>query len=225
MEQLAAVDELCELVSNAIGVSDSVRTYHVNLSVFTSIPDFWGISQLFPIIPIHRLDERPAVRGILSDLTCDSDGKIDKFVGGESSLPLHELEGNRGVNGDGGAYYLGMFLGVQSDGPHSFAVTHAILGPSCGDVLRLMQHEPELMFETLKHRVEEFSSSDGGNSSMALINGLACTFNNMPYLAAASSCSLTAAGINVCYCCDDEDYATDADTVTAEDEQWSYCVA
>ncbi|KAL0412437.1 UNVERIFIED_CONTAM: Arginine decarboxylase [Sesamum radiatum] len=247
MEQLAAVDALCELVSNAIGVSDSVRTYHVNLSVFTSIPDFWGISQLFPIIPIHRLDERPAVRGILSDLTCDSDGKIDKFVGGESSLPLHELEGSRGVSGDGGAYYLGMFLGgayeeaiggvhnlfggpsvvqvSQSDGPHSFAVTHAILGPSCGDVLRLMQHEPELMFETLKHRVEEFSSSDGGSSSMALINGLACSFNNMPYLAAASSCSLTAAGINGYYCCDDEDYAAGADTVTAEEEQWSYCVA
>ncbi|KAK4424096.1 Arginine decarboxylase [Sesamum alatum] len=251
MEQLAAVDALCELVSNAIGVSDSVHTYHVNLSVFTSIPDFWGIGQLFPIIPIHRLDERPAVRGILSDLTCDSDGKIDKFVGGESSLPLHELEGNRGVNGDGGAYYLGMFLGgayeeaiggvhnlfggpsvvrvSQSDGPHSFAVTHAVLGPTCGDVLRVMQHEPELMFETLKHRMAEFSSSDGSSSSMALINGLACSFNNMPYLAAASSCSLTAAaaaaGNNGYYYCSDEDYAAAADTVTAEDEQWSYCVA
>ncbi|KAL0454124.1 UNVERIFIED_CONTAM: Arginine decarboxylase [Sesamum latifolium] len=189
MEQLAAVDALCELVSNAIGVSDSVRTYHVNLSVFTSIPDFWGISQLFPIIPIHRLDERPAVRGILSDLTCDSDGKIDKFVGG-------------------GAY------------EEAIGGVHNLFGgPS------VVQHEPELMFETLKHRVEEFSSSDGGSSSMALINGLACSFNNMPYLAAASSCSLTAAGINGYYCCDDEDYAAAADTVTAEDEQWSYCVA
>ncbi|KAK4401482.1 Arginine decarboxylase 2 [Sesamum angolense] len=63
MEQLAAVDGLCELVSKAIGVSDPVRTYHVNLSIFTSIPDFWGIGQLFPIIPIHRLDEKPGVRG------------------------------------------------------------------------------------------------------------------------------------------------------------------
>ncbi|KAI3447987.1 hypothetical protein Pfo_004652 [Paulownia fortunei] len=248
MEQLAAVDGLCELVSKAIGVSDPVRTYHVNLSIFTSVPDFWGIGQLFPIMPIHRLDERPAVRGILSDLTCDSDGKIDKFIGGESSLPLHELEGNGGVNVDGGAYYLGMFLGgayeealggvhnlfggpsvvrvLQSDGPHSFAVTRAVPGPSCGDVLRVMQHEPELMFQTLKHRLEEFTD-DGGSSSMVLLNGLACSFNNMPYLAAASSCSLTAAaaGNNGYYYCNDENYAAAADSVAAEEEQWSYCVA
>ncbi|CAI9762772.1 unnamed protein product [Fraxinus pennsylvanica] len=143
--RLAAVDGLCELVSKVFGVLDLVRTYYVNLSVFTSIPDFWGIGQLFPIIPIHRLDECPAVRGILMDLTCDSDGKIDKFIGGETSLPLHELEGNGCINGDGGSYYLGMFLGgayeeafwkvrtlfsgpsvvrvSQCNGPYSFAVT------------------------------------------------------------------------------------------------------
>ncbi|MQI72077.1 arginine decarboxylase, partial [Escherichia coli] len=116
------------------------------------------------------MNEKPTVRGILSDLTCDSDGKIDKFIGGESSLPLHEMVGSHGSGG----YYLGMFLGgayeealggvhnlfggpsvvrvLQSDGPHGFAVTRAAPGPSCGDVLRVMQHEPELMFETLKHR-------------------------------------------------------------------------
>nr|ADK91572.1 arginine decarboxylase [Solanum lycopersicum] len=138
IEQLAAVDSICDWVSKAIGVADPVRTYHVNLSVFTSIPDFWGFSQLFPIVPIHRLDEKPTMRGILSDLTCDSDGKVDKFIGGESSLPLHEIG-----SGDGGRYYLGMFLGgayeealgglhnlfggpsvvrvMQSDSPHSFA--------------------------------------------------------------------------------------------------------
>ncbi|KAL3814081.1 hypothetical protein ACJIZ3_015349 [Penstemon smallii] len=244
MEQLAAVDGLCELVSKAIGVSDHVRTYHVNLSVFTSIPDFWGIGQLFPIIPIHKLDEKPGVRGILSDLTCDSDGKINKFIGGESSLPLHELEGNGGVNGDGGSYYLGMFLGgayeealgslhnlfggpsvvsvSQSDGPHSFAVTRAMPGPSCGDVLRVMQHEPELMFQSLKHRIEEIADIGDGISSIALANGIACSFNNMPYLAAASSCGFTAAtaGNNAYYYCND-----DADSVTVEEEQWSYCVA
>jgi arginine decarboxylase len=249
MEQLAAVDGLCELVSKAIGVSDPIRTYHVNLSIFTSIPDFWGIGQLFPIIPIHKLDERPTVRGILSDLTCDSDGKIDKFIGGEPSLPLHELEGNGSVNGDCAPYYLGMFLGgayqeslggvhnlfggpsvvrvSQSDGPHSFAVTCAIPGPSCGDVLRMMQHEPELMFQALKHRVEEFADG-GGCSTIALINGLACSFNNMPYLSAAASCSLTAAaaaGNNGCYCCNDESFASPGDSVGAEEEPWSYCVA
>ncbi|KAH6811926.1 arginine decarboxylase 2 [Perilla frutescens var. frutescens] len=198
MEHLAAVDGLCELVDKAIGIgiSDPVLTYHVNLSVFTSIPDFWGIGQLFPIIPIHRLDERPAMRGFLSDLTCDSDGKIDKFIGGESSLPLHQVGGK-----GGGGYYLGMFLGgayeealggihnlfggpsvirvTQSDGGQSFAVKSAVPGPSCGDVLRAVQHEPEVMFERLRQRVEELV---GGCGCAAVVDGLACSFNNMPYL-------------------------------------------
>lgn len=248
MEQLAAVDGLCEFVSKAIGVSDPVQTYHVNLSVFTSIPDFWGIGQLFPIIPIHRLDERPAVRGILSDLTCDSDGKIDKFIGGESSLPLHKLDMSGGGNGECAPYYLGMFLGgayeealggyhnlfggpsvvrvSQSNGPHSFAVTRAVPGPSCSDVLRVMQYEPELMFQTLKHRIEEFAD-DGGSSSLALADGLACSFNNMPYLASAASCGLTAAvaGNGGYYYCSDESFASSGDAVGAEEEQWSYCIA
>ncbi|EXB43294.1 Arginine decarboxylase [Morus notabilis] len=238
IEQLAAVDGFCEFVWKVIGVSDSTRTYHVNLSVFTSIPDFWGIGQLFPIIPIHRLDQRPAVRGILSDLTCDSDGKIDKFIGGESSLPLHELEGK---------YYLGMFLGgayeealggfhnlfggpsvvrvSQSDGPHSFAVTLAVPGSSCGDVLRVMQHEPELMFEALKHRAEECGSEDDGMANAALASGLAHCFHSMPYLV-GSSCCLTAMNNGGFYYCNDEDeYNAAADSASGEDEQWSYCCA
>ncbi|KAF5745408.1 arginine decarboxylase [Tripterygium wilfordii] len=255
IEELAAVDGLCELIANAIGVSDPTRTYHVNLSVFTSIPDFWGIDQLFPIVPIHRLDQKPVMRGILSDLTCDSDGKIDKFIGGESSLPLHELE-------SGGRYYLGMFLGgayeealggvhnlfggpsivrvSQSDGPHSFAVTHAVPGPSCRDVLRVMQHEPELMFETLKHRAEEFCGSgqdddsdgdDHGIGNAALASCLARSFHNMPYLVPASTCSLTAmnngGGFYYCNGHGDEYNAvvSSADSASGDDEQWSYCVA
>ncbi|KAJ9189655.1 hypothetical protein P3X46_000920 [Hevea brasiliensis] len=245
MEQLAAVDGFCELVGKVIGLSEPIRTYHVNLSVFTSIPDFWGIGQLFPIVPIHRLDHRPAVRGILSDLTCDSDGKIDKFIGGESSLPLHEIEG-------GGRYYLGMFLGgayeeavggvhnlfggpsvvrvLQSDGPHSFAVTAAVPGPSCGDVLRVMQHEPELMFETLKHRAEELClhdedsddgcESDHGMGNAALASSLARSFHNMPYL--VGSCSLTALNNGGLYYGNEDA----ADVAGGDEEQWSsYCCA
>lgn len=219
MEQLAAVDGLCDMVAKALGVDDPVRTYHVNLSIFTSIPDFWGIDQLFPIMPIHRLEQKPRVKGILSDLTCDSDGKIDRFIGGEGSLPLHELETMGG--GVNNKYYLGMFLGgayeealgglhnlfggpsvvqvAQSDGPHSFAVTRAVGGPSCGDVLRAMQHEPELMFQSLKHRAEEYyqceyhfqdESSDDDvdymttGSADSVTNWLARCFHNMPYLQA-----------------------------------------
>lgn len=254
IEQLAAVDGLCDVISKSIGAPDPVRTYHVNLSVFTSIPDFWGIGQLFPIVPIHRLEQKPSVKGILSDLTCDSDGKIDKFIGGESSLPLHELEGDGGTGT--GKYYLGMFLGgayeealgglhnlfggpsvvrvSQSDGPHSFAVTRAVPGPSCGDVLRVMQHEPELMFETLKHRAEECCNDNGNGIGMsALANSLAKSFRNMPYLvantAASSSCSLTAATMNnngFYYCNEDDEYNAAADSATtAGEDEWSYCYA
>ena len=55
-------------------------TYYVNLSIFRSIPDSWAIEQLFLIMPIHRLNEKPSVKGILADITCDSDGKMDRFI-------------------------------------------------------------------------------------------------------------------------------------------------
>ncbi|KAF8405334.1 hypothetical protein HHK36_010238 [Tetracentron sinense] len=239
IEQLAAVDVLCDLVSKTIGASDPVSTYHMNLSLFTSIPDFWAIGQLFPIVPIHRLDQRPGVKGILSDLTCDSDGKIDKFIGGESSLALHELEGQ---GGDG--YYLGMFLGgayqealgglhnlfggpsvvrvSKSDGPHSFAVTRAVPGPSCGDVLRAMQHEPELMFEALKVRAEECGQEDE-LARAALSSSLIRSFHSMPYLVTNSSCANAIANNNAYYYCDHDNINNASATVVGEDEQWTYC--
>ncbi len=82
------------------------RIYVCNLSIFQSLPDHWAIDQLFPIMPIHRLDERPTERAVLGDITCDSDGKIDRFViAGEDDrlLPLHPLR-------PGEPYYLGAFL-------------------------------------------------------------------------------------------------------------------
>ena len=69
--------------------------YYINLSVFQSAPDSWAINQLFPIMPIHRLDEKPTERAILADLTCDSDGKIDRFIDLrdiKSLLELHPLQ-------------------------------------------------------------------------------------------------------------------------------------
>jgi arginine decarboxylase len=81
-------------------------TYFCNFSVFQSLPDSWAIDQLFPIMPIHRLDERPNRIGVLADVTCDSDGKIDHFVSlrdVKRTLELHEL-----VPGE--KYYLAVFL-------------------------------------------------------------------------------------------------------------------
>jgi arginine decarboxylase len=80
--------------------------YFLNFSLFQSLPDSWAIDQLFPIMPIHRLDEQPLRHGTLQDVTCDSDGKIDKFVGdkhGRPALELHEFR-------DGEDYILGIFL-------------------------------------------------------------------------------------------------------------------
>jgi arginine decarboxylase len=84
-----------------------VDRYFCNFSVFQSLPDSWAIDQLFPIMPIHRLDEEPTRRGTLQDVSCDSDGKIDRFVGGETgrpSLELHPFLDN------GEPYMLGIFL-------------------------------------------------------------------------------------------------------------------
>jgi arginine decarboxylase len=83
-----------------------VDRYFCNFSVFQSLPDSWAIDQLFPMMPIHRLDEEPTRRGTIQDVTCDSDGKIDRFVGikdGSPSLELHEPR-------EGEAYMLGVFL-------------------------------------------------------------------------------------------------------------------
>jgi arginine decarboxylase len=81
-------------------------TYFCNFSIFQSLPDSWAIDQLFPILPIHRLDERPTRTAVLADITCDSDGKIDHFVSlrdVKRTLELHELKTDE-------KYYLAAFL-------------------------------------------------------------------------------------------------------------------
>ena len=81
-------------------------TYFCNFSVFQSLPDSWAIDQLFPILPIHRLNEEPSNRAVLADITCDSDGKIDHFIDRrdvKDVLELHPFQ-------PGTPYYLGAFL-------------------------------------------------------------------------------------------------------------------
>ncbi len=81
-------------------------TYFCNFSVFQSLPDSWAVDQLFPVLPIHRLNERPSRFGVLADITCDSDGKIARFIDVKdvkNVLELHELR-------EGQDYHLGIFL-------------------------------------------------------------------------------------------------------------------
>jgi len=93
-------DEIVELESK---FSDQ---YLCNFSVFQSLLDHWGYGQLFPIMPLHRLNEEPQRRGTLADITCDSDGRVSKFINlyeeGVDTLPLHDLNGK--------PYYVGVFL-------------------------------------------------------------------------------------------------------------------
>src|SRR3546814_2542534 len=117
-----------------------VDKYFVNFSVFESMPDVWAIDQVFPIVPIERLDEEPTRRGIIADLTCDSDGKIDTYVENEdldTSLPLHELR-------QGESYRLGFFLvgayqEILGDIHNLFGDTDAIEVSIDGDGFAIVQ--------------------------------------------------------------------------------------
>ncbi len=101
--------------------------YFCNFSIFQSMPDAWAISQLFPIAPIHRLDEQPNRLAVLADITCDSDGKVDRFVDKreeKKTLELHDLKENE-------PYYLGIFLlgayqEVLGDLHNLFGDTHVV---------------------------------------------------------------------------------------------------
>ena len=117
-----------------------VDKYFVNFSVFESMPDVWAIDQVFPIVPISRLDEEPARRGIIADLTCDSDGKIDAYVENEdldSSLPLHALR--KGERYCLGFFLVGAYQEILGDIHNLFGDTDAIEVRIEGDGCRIVQ--------------------------------------------------------------------------------------
>lgn len=98
------LDDVPEELENLESILSDV--YFCNFSVFQSLPDSWAIDQLFPIMPIHRLNERPTRKGVLADITCDSDGKIDRFVSlrdVKRTLELHDIK-------EDDEYYLAAFL-------------------------------------------------------------------------------------------------------------------
>ncbi len=113
-EDLQSLDEL---------LSD---TYFCNFSLFQSIPDSWAIGQLFPVMPIHRLDERPSQHGVLGDITCDSDGKIDQFIDRrdvKKTLPLHPLNDEPYLLA---VFLIGAYQEILGDLHNLFGDTHAV---------------------------------------------------------------------------------------------------
>jgi len=140
--------------------------YFCNFSVFQSLPDSWAIGQLFPIMPIHRLDERPTHRAVLADMTCDSDGKIDRFVdlaGARRVLEVHEL--NKSENYYLAAFLVGAYQETLGDLHNLFGDTHVVhvrlreeggwwieetvKGDSASDVLAYMRYEVDQLVPRL----------------------------------------------------------------------------
>ncbi|MDH4259159.1 MAG: biosynthetic arginine decarboxylase [Gammaproteobacteria bacterium] len=138
-------------------------TYFCNMSVFQSLPDSWAIDQLFPIMPLHRLEERPGRSAVLADITCDSDGKIDRFVSSRDTkraLEVHELR-------PGEDYFLAAFLvgayqetlgdlhnlfgdthvvHIRLDDEHGWWIEEIVKGDSASTVLGYMQYDPDELY-------------------------------------------------------------------------------
>ena len=146
--------------------------YYGNFSVFQSLPDIWAIDQIFPIVPIHRLNECPDREAILADLTCDCDGKIDRFVRGDGvypTLPLHPLKESED-------YVLGVFLvgayqetlgdlhnlfgdtnvvSVRINEDASFDFVHEFHGDTIANVLEYVEYDPKRVLENFRKIAEQ----------------------------------------------------------------------
>jgi arginine decarboxylase len=195
LEERARAEQLywacCQKILNIIRYQDYVpddledleksmaSIYYANLSVFQSAPDSWAIDQLFPILPIHRLDEEPTQRAILADLTCDSDGKIDQFIDlrdVKSVLELHPLQAKNNLPAASQEpYYLGMFLvGAYQEimgnlhnlfgdtnvvhiqmSPQGYQIEYLVKGDTISEVLGYVQYDAEDLLEKIRRRTEQ----------------------------------------------------------------------
>ncbi len=145
-------------------------TYFCNWSVFQSLPDSWAIGQLFPILPTHRLDEYPACRGVLADITCDSDGRVDRFIGAREAKRVLELHPYTGSD-----YYLavclvGAYQEILGDLHNLFGDTNAvhvslgedgevnideiIEGDTVNEVLHYVQYSSQDLLRAMRKRIE-----------------------------------------------------------------------
>jgi len=168
--------------------------YFCNLSVFQSMPDVWGIGQVFPIVPLQRLDEAPDRRAILQDLTCDSDGHIERYAEDgriESTLPVHALR-------EGESYLLGFFLlgayqeilgdmhnlfgdtdavNVELDGEGGYRLVDPRHGDTVDELLRYVEFEPKRLLARYREKLNAAGLSGAERSAclQALEGGLTGT--------------------------------------------------
>ena len=147
------------------------ETYFCNLSVFQSMPDSWAIDQLFPIMPIHRLNEEPNCRGILADITCDSDGKIDRFIDARTVKPVLELHPYTHDDYLIGAFLVGAYQEILGDLHNLLGDTNAVHvtvddngqvcvdeiveGDSVKEVLTYVQYNVEELMRSMRKTVDK----------------------------------------------------------------------
>jgi len=174
-----------------------------NFSVFQSLLDHWALGQLFPIVPIHRLNERPQLESTLVDITCDSDGKVSKYIDlydVRETLPLHELR-----NGD--PYYLGIFLTgayqdimgdihnlfgrvnevhvfIDTDEESGFYIEEEIPGQSIGEVLAMTQYDWRDLEKRMKAQIDSAIKADvlKPNEGMRLLQDFERGLKDQTYL-------------------------------------------
>jgi len=156
---------------------DMADTYFLNFSVFQSMPDAWAIHQLFPVMPLHRLQEEPTRRAVLADITCDSDGKIDRFIDLRDVKRVLELHPLR----KGERYYLGFFLvgayqeilgdmhnlfgdthvvNVETNGDGKPRLTHIVPGDKVQEVLSYVEYFQSDLSENLRRTIERAIDED-----------------------------------------------------------------
>ncbi len=174
LKALAASDDLETDVDDQLEKVADI--YHCNFSLFQSLPDVWAIDQLHPIVPLQRLNETPDRRAVLSDITCDSDGKIDRFIladGVSPSLPVHSLPHE-------GEYFMGVFfvgayqetlgdlhnlfgdtnvvtIDLRADG--GFDLLHEQEGDTISQVLSYVEFDPQDCVAAFRKMVDEAIST------------------------------------------------------------------
>ncbi|MDF7806914.1 biosynthetic arginine decarboxylase [Pontiellaceae bacterium B12219] len=194
--RISKLTEEMEYVPNELRKLPSMLAdiYYGNFSLFQSLPDVWAIDQLFPVMPIHRLKDKPTREVVLADITCDCDGKIDKFVGQHNTrdtLPLHNLTKEE--------YYLGVFLvgayqetlgdlhnllgdtnviTIQVDRDEHVSYSRELEGDSVADVLSYVEYDPKNMIRRIRSLAEtavrnnQISAKERKNIMDAFENGM-----------------------------------------------------
>ena len=180
LQRIARQMDPAEVPEDVKGLNVELADQHIcNFSVFQSLLDHWALGQLFPIVPIHRLNERPTLESTLVDITCDSDGKVGKYIDlfdVRETLPLHELR-------DGEPYYLGIFLTgayqdimgdihnlfgrvnevhvfLDPDEESGFYIEEEIPGQSIGEVLAMTQYDWRDLEKRMKTQIDAAIKQD-----------------------------------------------------------------